>query len=152
LYRRFSRVISIDVQPTSTRQIKGDLEVLPFRDGCFDIIVCLDVMEHVKDDRAAMREIWRVLTPGGVALIHVPLFDALRPWYAGVPIRTPEELWKSRYHGTSKIYREYNRDGMLKRLGEAGLTVHLINYPDDEFDIGPSNPKGPLTLFACWGG
>jgi hypothetical protein len=38
---------------------------------------------------------------------------------------------------------------MLKRLGEAGLAVHPINYPDDELDIGPSNPKGPITLFTC---
>ncbi len=143
LYRRFSRVISMDIEPISTRQIKADLEVLPFRDRRFDLIVCLDVVEHVKDDLAALREIRRVLTPSGVALIHVPL------WHMQGPIRTPEELGTPLYHGTSKVYREYNREGMLKRLGEAGLAVHPINCPDDELDIGPSNPKGLLTLFVC---
>jgi len=143
LQRRFSRVVSIDTEPISNKQIKANLEALPFRDGCFDLIVCLDVMEHVKDDLAALRQIRRVLTPGGVALIHVPL------WYMEGPIRTPEELGTPLYHGTSRVYREYNRDGMLKRLGEAGLAVHPINYPDDELDIGPSNPKGPITLFTC---
>ena len=65
------------------------------------------------------------------------------------PIRTPEELGTPLFHGTSKVYREYDRGGMLKRLGEAALTVHPTSYPDDELDIGPSNAKGLLTLFAC---
>jgi SAM-dependent methyltransferase len=106
-------------------------------------------MEHVKDDLAALRQIRRILTPDGTALIHVPLLDGLQPWHIEGPIRTPQELGTSLYHGTSKVYREYNQRGMLKRLGEAGLTVHPINYPDDELDIGPSNPKGLLTLFVC---
>jgi ubiquinone/menaquinone biosynthesis C-methylase UbiE len=133
----------MDIEPTSTNQIKANLEVLPFPDGGVDLVVCLDVLEHVKDDLAAMRQMRRVLTPGGVALIHVPL------WYMEGPIRTPEELGTSLYHGTSKVYREYNRDGMLKRLGEAGLAVGEMTYPDDELEIGPSNPKGLLTLFVC---
>jgi len=143
LHRRYSRVVSLDIQPTSARPIKADLEVLPFRDGRFDLIVCLDVLEHVKDDFDAMRERWRVLTPDGVGLIHVPLS------YIEGPIRTPEELGTPFYHGTSKVYREYNRDGMLKSLGEAGLAVGEMTYPDDGLEIGPSNPKGLLTLFVC---
>ncbi len=71
MHRRFPRVISMDIEPISTRQIKGNFEVLPFRDDCFDLIVCLDVMEHVKDDLAALREMRPVLTSGGIALIHV---------------------------------------------------------------------------------
>ncbi len=61
----------MDIEPISTRQINGNLEVLPFRDDCFDLIVCLDVMEHVKHDLATLREMRPVLTPGGIALIHV---------------------------------------------------------------------------------
>ena len=38
---------------------------------------------------------------------------------------------------------------MLKSLGEAGLAVGEMTYPDDELEIGPSNPKGLLTLFVC---
>lgn len=96
LYRRFFRVISMDIEPTSTNQIKANLEVLPFRDGCVDLIVCLDVMEHVKDDLTAMREIQRVLTPGGVGLIHVPLS------YMEGPIRTPQELGLLSFTGPAR--------------------------------------------------
>ena len=60
--------------------------MLPFLDCCFDLIVCLDVMEHVNDDLVAVQEMGRVLTPGGAALVHVPL------WYMEGPIRTSEEL------------------------------------------------------------
>ncbi len=65
------------------------------------------------------------------------------------PAKTLEELGTPLYHGMSKVYREYNRERMLKRLGEAGLTVHPTSYPDDEIDIGLSNPKGLLTMFVC---
>jgi len=65
------------------------------------------------------------------------------------PIRTPEELGTPLFHGASKVYREYNRKGILKRLGQAGLALQEITYSDDEFGIGPFNPKGLLTLFVC---
>ena len=64
------------------------------------------------------------------------------------PIRTPEELVTPLFHRTSKVYREYNRKGMLKRLSQAGLALQDITYSDDEFGIGPSNPKGLLSLFS----
>jgi hypothetical protein len=145
LWGRFSRVISIDIEPTSTNQIKADTEALPFQDGCLDLIICLDVLEHVKDDLSAMREIHRVLRPGGLALVHVPL------WFVEGPTtpKPPEEVGTPLYHGTSRVYWEYNRAAMLGRLHDARFEVQTITYPDDELDIGPSSPKGPITLFTC---
>ena len=96
LYRRFFRVISMDIEPTSTNQIKANLEVLPFRDGCVDLIVCLHVMEHVKDDLAAMRQMRRVLTPGGVTHIHVPLS------YMEGPVTTRQELGLLSFTGPAR--------------------------------------------------
>jgi 2-polyprenyl-3-methyl-5-hydroxy-6-metoxy-1,4-benzoquinol methylase len=46
--------------------------VLPFSDSTFDVIVSLDYLEHVHDDRAAMNELFRVLKPGGHLLISTP--------------------------------------------------------------------------------
>src|SRR5260370_33810042 len=50
----------------------GAAERLPFGDTSFDLVTALDVVEHLDDDIAALREIWRVLRPGGQILMTVP--------------------------------------------------------------------------------
>jgi SAM-dependent methyltransferase len=55
----------------------GDAERLPFADRQFDLVLATDVIEHVGDDLAALREIRRVLSPRGAALLTVPAFPSL---------------------------------------------------------------------------
>ena len=50
-----------------------DMTDVPFKDDAFDLIVCVHVLEHVPDDRQAIREMVRVLKPGGTALLLVPI-------------------------------------------------------------------------------
>jgi SAM-dependent methyltransferase len=56
---------------------RGDAGCLPFADESFDLVLATDVIEHVDDDGAALREITRVLKRGGRALITVPAFRSL---------------------------------------------------------------------------
>ena len=66
----------------------GKVEDLPYRDGAFDAVVCTDVLEHVVDLDAAVREIRRVLRPGGLAIIRVPYREDLAPYNdPGYPYR-----------------------------------------------------------------
>jgi SAM-dependent methyltransferase len=55
----------------------GDVCKIPFPDQSFDLILATDIIEHVDDDLTALREIHRVLKPGGRALITVPAFNIL---------------------------------------------------------------------------
>jgi SAM-dependent methyltransferase len=55
----------------------GRLEELPWPDATFDLITCLDVVEHTPDDRVALRELRRVCAPGGWLLVTVPAYQAL---------------------------------------------------------------------------
>jgi SAM-dependent methyltransferase len=55
----------------------GDICAMPFADRRFDFVVATDVIEHVDNDVAALREIARVLNDGGKALIAVPAFPSL---------------------------------------------------------------------------
>jgi SAM-dependent methyltransferase len=50
---------------------------LPFGDAIYDLVLATDIVEHVDDDALALREIARVLRPGGVALLTVPAFQSL---------------------------------------------------------------------------
>ena len=53
--------------------MKMDIMDIPFPDGTFDFIYCSHVLEHVPDDRKAMREFYRLLTPNGIAVLPVPI-------------------------------------------------------------------------------
>ncbi len=55
----------------------GGVEALPFGDGEFGLLACLDVLEHVADDEAALAEMRRVTEPGGVLLLTVPAYPGL---------------------------------------------------------------------------
>ncbi len=55
----------------------GLITALPFRDGTFDLVCALDVVEHVDDDGAALAELARVATPGATLLLAVPLHPHL---------------------------------------------------------------------------
>lgn len=73
--------------------VAGNLPPLPFPDSSFDAVVSFQVIEHIKDDRMFLKEIHRVLRPGGVALITTPnrpMSLSRNPWH--VREYTPEEL------------------------------------------------------------
>lgn len=87
-----SRVLGVDIEPTNVtacrtaaRALLGrtvdfqqaDLADLPFSDR-FDVAVCVDVMEHIPDDGAALRNLYRALKPGGRLLVHVPMRHQLQ--------------------------------------------------------------------------
>jgi SAM-dependent methyltransferase len=55
----------------------GDATRLPFAERQFDIVLATDTIEHIDDDRKALFEIYRVLAPGGYAIIAVPAFPSL---------------------------------------------------------------------------
>jgi SAM-dependent methyltransferase len=58
-------------------RLRADGALLPFADGSFDLVCALDVLEHLDDDAAAVRELRRVLRPGGVLLVFVPALRLL---------------------------------------------------------------------------
>ena len=57
--------------------VEGALPDLPFADATFAAVTCLDVLEHLPDDQAALTELARVTVPGGVLLVTVPAYEAL---------------------------------------------------------------------------
>ena len=52
--------------------LQGDVRAMPFGDGEFDLVNCLHVLEHVPEPEAALREMWRVVKPGGYLYVVVP--------------------------------------------------------------------------------
>lgn len=67
----------VAAQPSQFACASGDATRLPFRDESFDLAFSLDLIEHVGDDLYLVRELYRVLSPGGVLLVETPNIDRL---------------------------------------------------------------------------
>ncbi len=100
--------------------VKMDVQDIPFPDNHFDIVFCNHIMEHVDDDRRAMRELYRVLKPGGWGIIQSPVEHGRAETYEDASITSPEE--RSRHFGQYDHLRVYGAD-YPARLAEAGFNV-----------------------------
>lgn len=115
------RWTGVDVEPLaceltasrcSSRVVTGSIAALPFANGSFDAVVCSDVLYHLDDDVAALREIHRVLRPGGIVVVNVPAHS----W-----------LWS--YHDvTVHGRRRYERAGLKRILGLAGFAAEQLTH------------------------
>ncbi|MFO7166542.1 MAG: methyltransferase domain-containing protein [Chloroflexota bacterium] len=106
-------------------QIKLDVARMQFADDTFDVILCNHVLEHVPDDCRAMRELCRVLKPGGWAIIQSPVDMRRATTFEDWSVTSPKE--RERLFGQDDHVRVYGRD-YKDRLEAAGFTVTLDDF------------------------
>ena len=138
LINRFEKLhkekyITADIE-SPLAKIKLDVHDIPFEGGKFDVVFCNHVMEHVNDDKKAMSEIYRVLKPGGFAILQVPLFYPLPDvTYEDKSITSPTAREKA--FGQSDHVRMYGKD-YEGRLRSVGFIVdenrYFENLPKEE--------------------
>lgn len=89
----------------------GTATNLPLAAESFDLVLSLDVLEHV-DDSIALDQIFRVLIPGGVGIFSVPAF----PW-----------LWSYRDEGAGHL-RRYTKTGLVQNVKRVGFSIMEVKY------------------------
>jgi predicted SAM-dependent methyltransferase len=98
------------------------MDMTCYGDESVDVFICSHVLEHVPDDRRAMRELRRVLKPGGFGIVMVPLVVGVDETHEDLSITDPGLRWK--YFGQGDHLRLYGRRDFVLRLEEAGFLVH----------------------------
>ena len=115
----FGTVTGLELAPASIEAARargvgevvgGSLAEMPFEDASFDLAGCFDVLEHLEDDLAALRELRRVVRPGGRMLVTVPAY----PW-----------LW-SNHDVVNHHFRRYTRRTLLAATSETGWSPETV--------------------------
>ena len=120
---RYGEVLGVDSDDQAVRfcHQRGAYQVrqvgplpsrLPFEDGAFDLITMLDVLEHIEDDRGTLRELYRLLRPGGMLMLAVPAYRFL--W------GPQDEI--------SHHKRRYVASEIRERVTQAGFRIRRLSY------------------------
>jgi SAM-dependent methyltransferase len=110
--------------------VRLDLTALDLPDESFDAVICMHVFAHISNDRKAMREMFRILRPGGVAFVMTPIDEALETTFEDPCVVSPAE--KTRVYGDFDYVRTYGRD-FIDRLRQAGFDVSIVQAAE-KFD------------------
>ena len=121
LLQPFGRTVGMDIAPEAVGfcrvrghqdLVQGAATQLPFADASFDAITALDILEHLDDDAAAVRELARILRPGGLLVFTAPAYQ----W-----------LWSEHDEALSHR-RRYVAAELRRLLQEQGLEVVKVSY------------------------
>lgn len=137
--------ITFDMQDVAA-DVAGDIHKLPFPEDHFDVIHCSHVLEHVRDDRLAMKELARVLKPGGWTTILVPIIAAES--HEDPRITDPQQ--RARLYGQWDHVRAYGLD-VVDRLRASGFDVECVAAADLEEGLAQREQQcfGDERLFLC---
>ncbi|OGE36808.1 hypothetical protein A3B45_00315 [Candidatus Daviesbacteria bacterium RIFCSPLOWO2_01_FULL_39_12] len=123
ILRKFGEISGVDIEPKSieycklrgfknVRLIKKNSDKLPFRNNQYNLITCLDVLEHIDDDEKYLKEVNRILLRDGYLIIFVPSFQI---------------LW-GELDDRSKHFRRYRKGQLISMLKKSGFQVKFSRY------------------------
>ncbi len=134
---RFEKLPNLDYTTADLEsplaKVKMDIHDIPFEDNSFDVIFCNHVLEHVGDDIKAMKEMNRVLKPGGWAILQIPLFYPLPDNTQEDPsVTDPKE--REKLFGQDDHVRLYGKDypDRIKSAGFGLIEEKLVMEIDRE--------------------
>jgi predicted SAM-dependent methyltransferase len=127
-YKRFRKLTNLDYTTTDLNSpladVKADICDLPFEANSFDFILCNHVLEHIPDDTKAMQEIYRILNPGGTAILQIPQDLNREKTFEDNSITDPAE--RTKIFGQYDHVRVYGRD-YFDKLRKLGFEVEEID-------------------------
>jgi len=128
-YSRFRKQQNLDYTTTDLNSpladVKADICHLPFADEVYDVVLCNHVLEHIPDDTKAMQELFRILKPGGMAILQIPQDLGRETTYEDDSITDKEE--RARIFGQYDHVRIYGRD-YFDKLRSIGFKVEEVAY------------------------
>jgi SAM-dependent methyltransferase len=92
----FPEAVAFDIPENPHADLHGSIEAIPVQDASFDLVLCLQVLEHVPDPAAAVRELRRAVRPGGRVLLST---HGVYPFHPN-----PDDLWRWTHQGLERLF------------------------------------------------
>ncbi len=128
-YKKFRGLKNLDYVTTDLlsplADVKADICDLPFEDSSYDVILCNHVLEHIPDDTKAMKELYRVLKPGGWGIFQIPQDQDRETTFEDDSITGKKE--RAKIFGQYDHVRVYGRD-YFDTLRSIGFIVDEVDY------------------------
>ena len=138
-YRRFfPNRVGVDIKAGPGVDVVASVYDLPFDDNSFDIILCLVVLEHLKEPSRAIVEMGRVLKPSGQILVSVPFL---------LPIHdAPDDFWRFTKYGLEILFKDWQIEKVAAEtdLGETfAVLLQRVGYQTKFY----FNPVAKIIIF-----
>src|ERR687886_645662 len=112
-----SEYVGVDVVENPAADLQGAVESLPVADASFDLVLCIQVLEHADDPVRAVRELRRVVAPGGAVLASTHGVQVYHP--------APVDLWRWTHAGLDRLFRQNADWSSLSVRPSSGTTACL---------------------------
>ena len=112
-----SEYVGVDVVENPAADLQGAVESLPVEDASFDLVLCIQVLEHAEDPAKGVRELRRVVAPGGSVLASTHGVQVYHP--------APVDLWRWTHAGLDRLFRENADWSSLSVRPSSGTTACL---------------------------
>jgi SAM-dependent methyltransferase len=144
-----SEIIGFDVPGNPHADLHGSIEQIPAEDASFDVALCLQVIEHVPDPSLAVRELRRLVRPGGCVLLSTHGINPFHP--------NPEDLWRWTHRGLERLFHangDWTSVTVTPGAGTAATVAMLIAHLTDlACKRAHVRPLGvPVTAALNWAG
>lgn len=118
--------ITTDYEQSPIVQYHYDITALELASETVDYIICYHVLEHIPSDHEAIKELYRVLKPGGQLIVQTPFKEGAI--YEDLSITNPKERLK--HFGQEDHVRIYSVEDLVKRLEAPGFTVETVEFSE----------------------
>ncbi|MDP9262452.1 MAG: class I SAM-dependent methyltransferase [Actinomycetota bacterium] len=126
LFKGASEIVGFDVPGNPYADLHGTIDAIPVEDASFDVVLCLQVLEHVPDPAAAVQELRRVVKPGGRVLLST---HGVYPFHPN-----PDDFWRWTHYGLTHLFRtnaEWASVTVRPGAGTAATVAMLVAHTID---------------------
>lgn len=138
----FPNRVTVDIKPERNPDIVGDITNLPIEDNSYEFILCTEVIEHVWDFQTAIKEMHRILKPGGTCILTTRFLFPIH--------EVPDDYWRFSRFALEKLFEDWSEvkvESETKTFSAIGALIQRIMF---QTHLKANKLVKLILLFLAW--